>query len=138
MYAKPEAAPQAKAPGDSTRPLSQNDRGRVSVFCLCSVLDLVACQELPLQFLQSLGTQEHKTLWPSEQRQSRYVPWLVAAKTRAPDVKARAPDTCESSPLGDAGVPEDGRAPASEVCGKDYRQPLDVCLIRNLPLRLHL
>lgn len=52
-----ELAPQTRAPGQASRPLSQKDWGCVSVCCICSALEVVTCQGLSLRLVQFYGIQ---------------------------------------------------------------------------------
>lgn len=57
-YLKP--APQAEVPRQTNRPFSQENWSCASVCYLCSALGVLVGPKLPLQLLQSHGTQEHK------------------------------------------------------------------------------
>lgn len=78
-----ETPNQMPAPQDEKIGLSyRKTGGYVSVFCLCPEVE--ASQELFLQLLQSLGTQELQPHWPPEPGDQGVSPWLAATKTRAP------------------------------------------------------
>jgi len=62
-----KTTPEAKAPAQANRYLSQKDWGYFFlVHDLSSVVGVVVCQELSLQLLKSHKTQKHKLPWPPE------------------------------------------------------------------------
>ena len=71
--------PQADALGQVNRPFSQADLGCVSVWCLCSALGLVACQELSLQLFRSCGAQKCKLQLPEPGNQGTFPVWITFA-----------------------------------------------------------
>lgn len=105
LCAKPEACPQARAPGQTQRrPLKQKD-----CFSLLSVQcpGVVACLA---DNCLSLGTKAHSSL-PTTARRLWGIPWAVAAKTGTPHV-------CQSPPQGDTGPLE---------CGKERKHLDGIC-----------
>lgn len=109
------------------RPLSEKHWGCILVSCLCCALKLVAGQILSVI-----------TPWYSW----THVPLAsiqgVVSKIGAPDVKTVALTMWTSSLVGDTDSLEHGRARMWRWSLKDYGQPLDLCLIRSLPLGLQL
>lgn len=65
MCAQPEACPSVWSSG-TTQVASFIERWGLCLSLLCSVLGIVACQELSLLLPWSHGTKEHKPLWPPE------------------------------------------------------------------------
>ena len=87
-----DPAPQAKAPGQANRPLSQKDWGCVSECYLCSALGLVDCQDLSLWLLQSYGTQECKPFYtPGPSVQGVSPEWQPQNPVHQKHVKAPFP-----------------------------------------------
>ena len=68
---KQKVMPVAKAPGQANRTLSQKDWGVFQSAAWQCPGGMVACQELPLQVLESRGTQKHELLLGSRARRSR-------------------------------------------------------------------
>lgn len=57
-------APQIEVPGQANRTFSQERLRCVLVCSLCSALEVVACQKLPLPIVPDLWGQKCKPCWP--------------------------------------------------------------------------